>query len=55
MLAIPAKDKSEIDFPKLEKGLHEKLPAYARPLFIRLVNEADLTSENLFQMLGKLK
>ena len=45
MLAIPAKTESEVDFDKLERGLNEKLPAYARPLFIRLVQEADLTSK----------
>ena len=45
MLAIPAQCQADINFSKLEKGLEEKLPAYARPLFIRLVKEADLTSK----------
>lgn len=48
MLAIPVQDKSEIDFQELEKGLEKNLPSYARPLFLRLVNEADLTSKESF-------
>ena len=44
MVAIPAKDPSEVDLVALAKGVVELLPAYARPHFVRLVKEVDLTS-----------
>jgi len=52
MLAIPgtsqegakSKEESPLDFVSLHRGLCEKLPAYARPLFIRLVERIDMTA-----------
>ena len=45
MVAIPAKDNSEIDLVKLAQGLKDKLPGYARPIFVRLVKELHMTGE----------
>src|SRR6185312_2699233 len=33
----------ELDFVALERHLHERLPAYAYPLFLRLCDQAELT------------
>jgi solute carrier family 27 fatty acid transporter 1/4 len=33
----------EVDIRKLEKAITEKLPSYARPIFIRLVKKLDIT------------
>jgi hypothetical protein len=50
MVAIPATDESEIDLDKLVLGVMKELPAYARPIFVRLVKEKlDLTGkENIY-------
>ena len=48
MIAIQANDPSEVDLDALAKGVVKLLPAYARPQFIRLVKEVDLTSKNVF-------
>ena len=49
MVAIPANDPSEVDLAALAKGVVELLPSYARPHFVRLVKEVDLTSKSLNQ------
>merc|ERR1712158_109775 len=43
MVAIPDPDR-KVDVEKLYEGLREKLPAYARPIFVRLVNKIDVTA-----------
>ena len=43
MIAIPAKDESEVDLVKLRSGLKTRIPGYAQPLFVRFVKEIDLT------------
>ena len=49
MVAIPAMDGDEdVDLDKLVMGVMKELPAYARPIFVRLVkNRLDLTGEFL--------
>ena len=39
--------EEEVDIRELEKAITEKLPSYARPIFIRLVKKLDITG-NLF-------
>merc|ERR1712130_1058599 len=34
----------KVDVEKLYEGVREKLPAYARPIFVRLVNKIDVTA-----------
>ena len=46
MVSIPAKDESEVNMEKLAKGVTEKLPSYARPLFVRLVKELQMTGRS---------
>lgn len=43
MLALPDPSR-EVDLSKLLDGLEARLPAYARPMFIRVVNEIELTA-----------
>ena len=55
MVAIPAMDGyGDVDLDKLVLGVMKELPAYARPIFVRLVKKRlDLTGE--FQsLLGSL-
>lgn len=57
MVAIPAKDEAEVDLVKLRKGLGDRLPGYAQPMFVRFVKEIDLTGtyklkKNLLQKDG---
>ena len=49
MVAIPAMDGDEdVDLDKLVMGVMKELPAYARPIFVRLVKKRlDLTGEIL--------
>jgi len=35
----------DLDFDVLAKGLAKALPAYARPIFIRILQEMSLTGE----------
>merc|ERR1712226_69221 len=43
MVAIPDPER-KVNVEKLYEGLREKLPAYARPIFVRLVNKIDVTA-----------
>merc|ERR1719211_310749 len=43
MVAIPDPER-KVEVEKLYEGLIEKLPAYARPIFVRLVNKIDVTA-----------
>jgi len=43
MAAIPDPER-KVDVEKMYNGLTEKLPAYARPMFLRFVDEIDLTA-----------
>ena len=45
MVAIVVENESEIDFDRLRKGVVEQLPNYARPLFVRLLKDAIMTSK----------
>ena len=47
MAAIYDPDE-EVDIKILEKEIIEKLPSYARPIFIRLVKKLDITGNLLF-------
>jgi hypothetical protein len=42
MVAIP-KTGTELDLKAFHEGLVAELPAYARPLFVRCVEQLDLT------------
>ena len=43
MVAIGGDSDLEIDFKSFYAGVKEKLPPYARPYFIRIVSETDMT------------
>lgn len=43
MVAIPDPER-KVDLDKLYGGLAERLPAYARPIFVRLVDKIDVTA-----------
>ena len=43
MVAIGGDSDLEIDFKSFYAGVKEKLPSYARPYFIRIVSETDMT------------
>lgn len=43
MLALPDPHR-QVDLSKLLDGLEARLPAYSRPMFIRIVNEIELTA-----------
>ena len=47
MIAIPFTDDVASLLNKLYDGLQAKLPSYARPVFIRLVKELDMTGNKL--------
>ena len=48
MIAIPVKDEDEVDLEKLRSGVTEQLPKYARPMFVRVIKEVQMTSEDIF-------
>ena len=52
MVAIVVEDEAEVDFAKLYLGIKEKLPSYARPLFVRLTKEAQMTSISILQKIN---
>ena len=43
MAAIPDPER-RVDLPGLYAGMVDKLPSYARPIFLRFVEEIDVTS-----------
>jgi hypothetical protein len=45
MAAIPDPER-KVDVAKMYVGMSEKLPAYARPIFLRFVDEIDLTGKD---------
>ena len=45
MVAIGGEADLNIDFVKLHAGIKEKLPSYARPYFVRIVTETDMTGK----------
>ena len=47
MAVIPDPER-KIDLAALHSGLTEKLPSYARPLFIRFVNHLETTGNTYF-------
>jgi len=47
MAAIVDKDNT-LDVSTLSDGLQKALPSYARPLFIRKLNEVEMTGKLLF-------
>jgi solute carrier family 27 fatty acid transporter 1/4 len=47
MVAIPVSGDIEIDLEKLHAGCVDQLPKYARPIFVRLVKEVQMTSKSL--------
>jgi solute carrier family 27 (fatty acid transporter), member 1/4 len=48
MVAINQGKESPLDLEKLAEGLKSSLPSYARPIFIRILAELDLTGMLLF-------
>lgn len=44
MAAIVDKDNT-LDITSISEGLQKALPAYARPMFIRKLNEVELTGK----------
>ena len=48
MVAIGGDSDLEIDFEQFYAGVKEKLPSYARPYFIRIVSETDMTGISHF-------
>ena len=51
MVAIVVEDESEVNFDKLRAGVVDKLPNYARPLFVRLLKDARMTSKILLLLI----
>jgi hypothetical protein len=45
MVAIPSNDSQETDMDKLYEGCVKQLAKYARPMFVRLVKEVQMTSK----------
>ena len=43
MVAIGGESDLSVDFRKLYDGVKQKLPSYARPYFVRIVSETDMT------------
>ena len=43
MIAIGGEPDIKIDFEQLYAGVKDKLPSYARPYFVRIVSETDMT------------
>ena len=48
MIAIPVKDEAEVDLDQLHAGVVEQLPKYARPMFVRIIKEVQMTSEGTY-------
>lgn len=46
MVAIHDPDKS-LDLKKLYQGVSARLPSYARPIFVRCVEQLDLTGDDM--------
>lgn len=46
-MAAVADPKRELDLARLARDLDDSLPSYARPLFLRIVNDIDMTSQLL--------
>ena len=46
MVAIVVEDESEVNFDRLRAGVIDKLPNYARPIFVRLLKDAIMTSKS---------
>ena len=51
MIAIPVRDEAEVDLDKLQAGVTEQLPKYARPMFVRIIKEVQMTSEDFVAVL----
>ena len=45
MAAIPDPER-KVDVSKMYNGMVDKLPSYARPIFLRFVDEIDLTGRS---------
>ena len=43
MVSIPAKSEADVDLSKLYDGVKKELPKYARPLFVRITREIQMT------------
>ena len=50
MVAIGGESDLFIDFEKLYIGVKQKLPSYARPYFVRIVSETDMTGKILISV-----
>ena len=48
MVAIGGESDLSVDFRKLYDGVKQKLPSYARPYFVRIVSETDMTGRIIF-------
>ncbi len=46
MVTIPTDEKEDVNLEQLYKGTELNLPAYARPLFVRLAPELPLTGKS---------
>ena len=55
MVAIVVEDESEVNFDKLRAGVVDKLPSYARPLFVRLLKDARMTSKSICGMYRRVR
>ena len=53
MAAIPDPER-KVDVAQMYVGMSEKLPAYARPIFLRFVDEIDLTGKDLVFILNDI-
>ncbi len=45
MVAVPGKTEEEVDLRALRAGVEARLPPYARPIFVRIAKEMQMTGE----------
>ena len=54
MAAIPDPER-RVDLTKLYAGMVDKLPSYARPIFLRFVEEIDVTGLHYFTLILRIQ
>ena len=49
-MAAIVDNENNLDINKLSEGVKKSLPSYARPLFVRVLPEMELTGTDLFDI-----
>lgn len=50
MVALVNDDKQELDLQNLALGLDHMLPSFARPLFLRIMKDIEITGKKSFKL-----